>query len=138
MHVPSTIGELLDQKGRRLIAIDRDSNLTEGCQLMADHRVGSLLVLGEGGRLEGICTWHDMVEAFAGGVGGADLYIGDIMTHNVVTTTEDADLKTVSDRMVADGIRHMPVVDGDGKLVGLITRIDALTQHLAKAEAAAG
>lgn len=52
--------------------------------------------------------------------------VGDIMTRKVITVEPGASLRAIEDGMNRFRFRHLPVVDGDGKLVGLVTHRDIL------------
>jgi CBS domain-containing protein len=52
--------------------------------------------------------------------------VGDVMTTSVETVGPDADVRDAVKRMVAKGINRLPVVDGQGKVIGIITRGDIL------------
>lgn len=52
--------------------------------------------------------------------------VGDIMTRKLITAHEDDTLDELEDRMRLYRFRHLPVVDGDGKLIGLVTHRDLL------------
>jgi CBS domain-containing protein len=56
----------------------------------------------------------------------AQLDVGDILTREVVTATEDEDIEKVLGRMQRQGIRRMPVVDERGGLIGIFTVDDLL------------
>ena len=55
-----------------------------------------------------------------------NLKVGDIMTTEVVTVRPDEELRDAIKRMVSKGINRLPVVDGDNKVIGIITRGDIL------------
>jgi len=55
-----------------------------------------------------------------------ELQVVDLMTPEPFTATEDSNLDEVSDLMRTHGIRHIPIVDGAGALVGLVTHRDLL------------
>ena len=58
--------------------------------------------------------------------------VRDFMSENPITVREDASLKDVGDLMTERGIRHLPVVDHEQKIVGLITQRDYLTVAISK------
>ena len=52
--------------------------------------------------------------------------VRDLMTHDPVTVTVDDDAETVARRVAESHHNHLPVVDGEGRLAGMVTRADAL------------
>ncbi|MBS7606759.1 MAG: homocysteine biosynthesis protein [Candidatus Bathyarchaeia archaeon] len=57
-------------------------------------------------------------------VRGREIRVGDIMSRNVITARPDEDIKAVASKLVEKGIDHLPVVDQDGRLVGIVTSWD--------------
>lgn len=58
------------------------------------------------------------------------LLVRDLMTEDVVACKPDESLATLRDVMYQRGVRHMPIVDGDGRLIGLISQRDLLRNSL--------
>jgi CBS domain-containing protein len=52
--------------------------------------------------------------------------VRDLMTHDPVAVTVDDDAETVARRVAESHHNHLPVVDGEGRLAGMVTRADAL------------
>ncbi|MGE0766478.1 MAG: CBS domain-containing protein [Hyphomicrobiaceae bacterium] len=105
------------------IVLASDSTMLEACRLMADHAVGSILVVDKGNSLVGILTGRDVVRALALGLDAGRTLLGQVMTRDPATITPD---KTAIDalRMMWDGgYRHLPVVDG-GRVLGVLSRGD--------------
>jgi len=81
-------------------------------------------VLCVDGKPKGILTEHDMVRLFAKHEGGGlpqGLKAGDVMTKDLITFTTDLELAEATLLFRSKNLRHLPVVDGDGALVGIIT-----------------
>ena len=134
MRVP-LVGNLLDKKGRYAITITPGETLLDASRRMTSEGVGCLLVIREG-KLTGVLTWHDMLR-FLAEHPGAKLHetpVTEIMSVGVRTTTEAARLDEAEGLMVERGIRHLPVTE-DGRIVGLVSRIDLLVHHLQEASA---
>lgn len=72
-----------------------------------------------GNELAGIVTFHDISEA------ARDVMVGDVMTTEVVTATEDEELTSVLEKMNRHQLGRLPVM-GDGKLKGIISRTDII------------
>ncbi|MEM2273085.1 MAG: homocysteine biosynthesis protein [Candidatus Bathyarchaeia archaeon] len=57
-------------------------------------------------------------------VKGRELYVGDIMKRDVITARPDEDIKDVAVRLIEGGIDHLPIVNDEGKLIGIVTSWD--------------
>ncbi|MEM3193352.1 MAG: CBS domain-containing protein, partial [Candidatus Bathyarchaeia archaeon] len=53
-----------------------------------------------------------------------EIRVGDVMSRNVVTARPSEDIKTVASKLVEKGIDHLPVVDDEGRLIGIVTSWD--------------
>lgn len=71
-------------------------------------------------RIYGLATLHAHQRGFGG------MSLGDIMTHDVVTTNKDTDLRVLWALMKKHGIRGVPVTDQDGRVVGMVSIVDFL------------
>ena len=71
-------------------------------------------------RIYGLATLHAHQRGFGG------MSLGDIMTHDVVTTKADTDLRALWAQMKKHGIRGVPVMGQDGRVVGMVTIVDFL------------
>lgn len=97
--------------------------LQEAAAMMMDAGIGSLGVI-EGGRLVGILTDRDILQAVAEGVGGVAL-VEDWMTPEPDVLAPDVDVEDAADWLLATGYRHLPVVE-EGRLVGVVSIKDVL------------
>jgi len=135
MDVPSGVSELLDRKGRVVHTIDGKAALSVCADKMLAEDVGSLVVCADDGSLEGIVTWHDLLRCAAKPEPKLTTTpVSAVMSTELATASEKDSLATVEKLMVSKRIRHLPVVT-DGKVVGLITRLDVLRLHLSHADA---
>jgi CBS domain-containing protein len=135
MDVPSGVGALLDRKGRVVHTIDPEATLSACADKMLAEDVGSLVVCTDDGGLAGIITWHDLLRCAAKPEPQLNTTtVGSVMSTELATANESDSLATVEKLMVSKRIRHLPVV-ADGKVVGLITRLDVLRLHLSHADA---
>jgi len=64
----------------------------------------------------------------------SNLHVRDLMTSDVVTVGPDESIDALKDLMVNERIRHVPVVDGDGALLGLVSERDLLLRALFEEE----
>lgn len=103
------------------------ATVEEAARLMYSEGVGSVVVTSPEGRVLGIFTEKDLVKVVGGGIPLATR-VGDVMTKNPITVrTEDALTKAIL-ILAEKRIRHLPVVDEEGRIKGVIsTRDIALT-----------
>ncbi len=120
MALAETVGEILKAKGNQIWTIAPDATVYEAIQMMAEKRIGALLVLS-GGRLTGIVTERDYArKVILLGHSSKETQVAQIMTTDMATVTLE---NTVADcmRIITDRrVRHLPVLDG-GSLAGVIS-----------------
>jgi CBS domain-containing protein len=109
----------------------RNDTLIQAAQQMRASHVGALVVVENRHDRRvpiGILTDRDIVVgAVATNAGHVDsLRVGDVMGQDVVTVRESESLERALERMKEHGIRRLPVVSGDGALVGVLTLDDVL------------
>ena len=114
-----------DLVGREPVAVATTANVSEAARVMSEHRVSSLLVM-DGERLAGIVTDRDLrTRVLAAGV-DPGVVVTEVMTSDPVTGAVDALAFEVLLEMVARHIHHLPIVDGVGRPVGVVTTTDLL------------
>lgn len=111
-----TVRHLLESKAPEVFAIGPDEPVLDAIRLMAEKRIGALLVM-QGGRLVGIVSERDYArKVVLQGRASASTPVRDIMTSEVVSVglndTADRCMQLVTNRR----IRHLPVVEGDAVL----------------------
>ena len=102
-----------------------DETIVEVARKMAENKIGSVIVVNDTGVIIGIVTEGDIVRrVVARGLDPSQTVVETIMTRNPVTIYEDATLSDAAELMKRKGIGHLPVVNENGRLVGIITRSD--------------
>jgi CBS domain-containing protein len=101
----------------------------QAAQLMKQHDVGSVPVVESDKRLVGIVTDRDLVvKVLAAGRGVEQATVKEAMTPNPASCREDDDLEQAMKLMKERQVRRMPIVDGGGKLAGIIAQADVATR----------
>jgi diguanylate cyclase (GGDEF)-like protein len=115
----------------RVEYVNRGTTLAEAATLMHVHR-HSCLVVCEGEKPVGIITERDMVRALAGVLGGHSVegVVEACMSAPVVAVQDDAGLFKALVLCRTRRIRHLPVVDAEGRLTGILTQSDLVRAHL--------
>ncbi|TVO67154.1 CBS domain-containing protein [Denitromonas ohlonensis] len=111
---------------RFFIAAPLDMNVGDAARLMREHRQGAVLVADDG-RLLGICTERDIVfDVVANGLDPFCTPVSAVMTTDPVAIGPDMPFGHALHLMFEGGFRHVPVVDINGKVLGVISARDAL------------
>ncbi|MEA2433875.1 MAG: hypothetical protein QOG54_1332 [Actinomycetota bacterium] len=100
-------------------------SLADAAAKMWQQQTGSLLIT-EGDNLQGIVTERDIMRVVAEGTDPHTVTLKEVMTTDVVTTRPDTSLKDAAEIMFQKWFRHLPVVTGEGKIVGIISLRDLL------------
>ncbi len=111
---------------RKPISVGPDTTVGETLKLMMARGVGCVVVV-EGGRLLGIFSERDaLLRLNVDAVKMADRPISEVMTVNPATLKARDKIAYALHRMNVGGFRHVPILDDDGKLVGVISIRDIL------------
>jgi CBS domain-containing protein len=115
---------------RDVIIAERLASIVEIAQLMRDYHVGDIVIVDNDGpdrKPVGIVTDRDIVlELIAKELPLDSVSVGDIMGPELITVDENSDLWEALQTMRGKGIRRLPVVDRNGKLVGILSTDDLL------------
>jgi CBS domain-containing protein len=134
------VRHILHGKGRDVVAIASSATLTEAAQLLTDKRIGALVVKDTKSELTGIFSERDLVQAIAErGAAALEDQVGDHMTHAPETCAECDTVEMVMEVMTRGRFRHVPVLDDDRRLCGMISIGDVVKTRIAEtvSEAAA-
>ena len=116
-----TVKAILSRKGSDVVTIAPTANLSEAVTLLAEKRIGAVIVTGADNRVAGILSERDIVRAL--GERGADA-LGDniaaVMTRKDTTCVEADTVADIMERMTTGKFRHVPVVE-QGRLAGVIS-----------------
>jgi CBS domain-containing protein len=105
-------------------SVDPSATVVEAAKLMRDEDVGSLPVV-ENGRLAGVVTDRDIaVRAVAEGKDPQSTKVADVCSGDLVTIDPQQDLDEALRLMARHQVRRLPVVEEDGRLVGVVAQAD--------------
>ena len=113
----TTIAEVMR---RDFLTVAPEDTLGETAQQLVDAGVGAAVVK-DFGRLIGIITERDMLKAMAGRVHTSDARVREWMTEEPITASPDTPIEEAAQTMLDNGFRHLPVVDGDRGVVGVVS-----------------
>jgi CBS domain-containing protein len=129
-----TVKAILDSKGDNVVTIEPTASLTAAVKVLADKRIGALVIFGADRRVVGIVSERDIVRALAErGERALDEPVGQVMTRKVVTCTSAETIAAIMERMTAGKFRHVPVVEDD-QLVGIVSIGDVVKHRLHEIE----
>jgi len=129
-----TVKAILSAKGTDVLTIDPTTNLAVAAKLLAERKIGALVVTGPDRRVVGIVSERDIVQELAAhGAASLDLPLTEVMTRKVMTCTAADTIVSVMERMTAGKFRHLPVVD-QGRLAGIVSIGDVVKHRLQEME----
>lgn len=114
-----------------IVTIKPDATLAEAATLLAEQRIGAVVVSTNGRTPEGILSERDIVRQL--GKHGTDVLskpISGVMTKDVQTCAPGEEGMAVLQRMSEGRFRHMPVVDANGDMLGVVSIGDAVSGRL--------
>jgi CBS domain-containing protein len=118
---------------REVLVATPETTITEAARLMRQHHVGDLVIVADdkGDRFPiGIVTDRDIVlSVIATRLDPSIFTIGDLVTDKLVTVREDLGVFECIQKMRTKGVRRVPVLDAQDKLVGIVS-VDDLVQLL--------
>ncbi len=121
MKVLDRVNVILARKGSNIWSVPPDASVYSAIELMAEKQVGALLVI-ENGQLAGIISERDYArKVILKGRSSKDTFVYEIMTPNPVTVDHCTTVHDAMEIMTQRRIRHLPVIDRDKKLAGVLS-----------------
>jgi CBS domain-containing protein len=129
-----TVKAILSRKGGDVVTIAPTADLSSAVKLLAERRIGALIVTGPDNRVAGIVSERDIVRTVAErGPAALQESIGAVMTRKVTTCNETDTIAVIMEHMTSGRFRHLPVVD-QGRLVGVVSIGDVVKFRLGEME----
>lgn len=117
----ANVQAIVSRKGSRVLTIGPESSVLDAARVMNEHKIGALIVL-DGERVRGIFTERDVLRrVVAEQKCPAETTVGQVMTDKVVTCRPEIEVDQARNIFMERRIRHLPVLDDDHKLVGMIS-----------------
>ena len=95
-------------------------SIIDAVRMLQEKHVGSIVITDDSQKCVGIFTERDAIRIMANEV-PPETPIDQVMTKNVITIGEEASLEEAKRIVISHGIRHLPVVDSKGELIGLLS-----------------
>ncbi len=122
-------------RGAGVVTVSPEVTVCEAARALATNRIGAVIAVEEGGAIAGILSERDIVRGVAlQGEGCLKSKVRDLMTAAVLTCREDDTLESLMQTMTSKRIRHLPVVDAEDKLTGIVTIGDVVKSRLDEAD----
>ena len=128
------IVQLLRHKGHEVATIDGSRSVRDALALLAERRIGALVVSADGQRIDGILSERDIARGLHDrGAGLLGDPVASVMTAEVHTCVPGVQLTDLARLMTDERVRHVPVVE-DGVLVGIVSIGDVVKARLDELE----
>jgi CBS domain-containing protein len=128
------VNELLKRHARPMYQTTPDVRVFDGLKLLAQYGVGAIVVMDQGS-LAGIFSERDYTRKVAlEGKNSRETTIADIMTRDVITVSPNTGTRACMSLMSQHRIRHLPVVDDNAQVLGLISIRDIMDDIIADHE----
>ena len=128
------ISDVLRAKGTTVVTVPPDTTVRQLLAILAEHRIGAVVVSGDGRSIDGIASERDIVRAFA--LRGAAVMsepVTAIFTAEVRTVTPETSVEQVMRLMTELRVRHAPV-EADGELAGIVSIGDVVKNRIDELE----
>jgi CBS domain-containing protein len=128
-----TVKSILDEKGRDVVTLGPDAMLADATALLAEKRIGALVVIDDDDRILGILSERDIVRVIGqSGETALALKVSQVMTAKVTTCRETHTVIHVMEVMTRGRFRHLPVEKG-GRLDGIVSIGDVVKRRIEEA-----
>ncbi len=112
-----------------VVTVGPNHTLEQAAQKMAEHNVGSAVIVDPDGQGPGIITERDVLRAVAKGENASLAVVGDYLTEDATVCGPSASLVEAARAMVRGGFRHIVIVDGS-RVVGILSMRDVVRRWL--------
>jgi len=158
---PEKVGDVMTK--RQVYTCTEDTSIDDALEMLVEKKITGLPVVDRSGKVVGVVSDYDMLtlDHISGRMEQAGIFptasmdweafhevqklilknagktVADVMTANPLVVRPETNLETAARILLQRKVRRLPVVDGDGKLVGVFTRGDVIRAALAARKAAA-
>lgn len=116
------VHDILREKTESLVCVDEFATVAQAVQAMNDRRIGAVMVLDDNHDLVGMFTERDVLRRIvAREENPREVLVHQVMSRLPITCTPETDLDEVAELMQSRRIRHLPVLDEQRRLIGIIS-----------------
>jgi CBS domain-containing protein len=128
------IASILGRKGGDVVSVDAQDDVGTIARTLSEARIGAVLVRDAGGDLLGIVSERDIVRCIAvHGAAAVSLPASKLMTRVLHTVTPRTKVTEALELMTDRRVRHLPVIEEDGSLAGLVSIGDLVKARIDEA-----
>lgn len=124
------IYDLLRGKGFSVITVRPETPIVEAVRLLREYNLGAVVVSNDGKHVDGILTERDVVRRLADDADFLHSPASELMTSEVLTCQAGDSVQSLMTTMTEQRIRHLPVVDISGAMIGLVSIGDVVKSHI--------
>lgn len=129
-----TVAHILQSKGSDVISVSPQAAIMDVASVLAENKIGAVLVMGSSSKPDGIISERDIVRALSQkGSDVASAKVSEFMTRELITCGPDSTIDQIMSLMTQGRVRHLPVLD-NGKLCGMISIGDVVKRRIAQVE----
>ncbi len=128
------VDTILQNKGALVYTLPETGTLADAVAMLNAHNIGAVVITHKDGTIAGILSERDVVRRLGDGAASAlSLTIAECMTRSVHTTSRQAHIDDIMERMTISRVRHMPVTDGK-TLIGIVSIGDVVKLKIEQIE----
>ena len=128
------VAQILSSKGTEVHSIVPEASVEELVTELATRRIGAMVVTNPSGSVVGIVSERDVVRGLTSDPSIVQSTVQAIMTKDVVSVGPDFEVADLTRLMTERRIRHVPVIDERGALVGLVSIGDVVKVRMDELE----
>ena len=129
-----TVAAILKHKGHQVTKVDPALPVAEVVDVLAEHRIGAVLVIDRAEQLLGIVSERDIVRSLAAnGACTLEMTAGQLMTSTLQFAHPETTVADAMTKMTVSRFRYMPVLEAD-RLVGLVSIGDVVKARIMEQE----
>ena len=129
------VRDVLAGKGNTVTTIAPTATVVELVAALGEHRIGALVVTSNGSTVDGIVSERDVARGLhLHGAAVLTLTVSALMTTEVRTCRPNDPVREVARVMTDRRIRHLPVLDDDGRLAGIVSIGDIVKKRIDELE----
>ena len=127
------ISQVIRRKGDLVVTVRPDATVEQLLGLLEEHKIGAVVVSDDGSTVSGIVSERDVVRHLhSSGPGILEGTVASIMTSDVTTGSASDDIADMAGTMTELRVRHVPIVDADGKLTAIVSIGDIVKSRLSE------
>lgn len=124
------ITEILRRKGTDVVTLPPNAPIADAVALLRDRGIGCIVISGPDSSVVGMISERDIARNF--GTIAPDAPVSAIMLTNVPTCSLSTDVEDLAGLMTKTHVRHIPVLNDEGNMLGLVSIGDVVKERLAE------